>query len=1066
MSANAPWSVKGIDAKAREVAKDLARRSGMTLGEWLNQMILEGEDVGALISRERAQMERPAAAPVRAARRAPEPDIYEEDEEAYEERPRVRRLPAYRQVGDHELSDTGGRMARNDAPKNRPAAPYSTGARQPSDLRRKSIFDDRPRYDDGYTAEEAQYQAASSDLSRVARALETLGSRMETSETRSATAVRGVSSAVETVLSRLERSEAAHAETQGRIEEQSQEVQSSFERLARTEEDHGLFAERLEQAERLIDAQAERLEGLSGHVREARERAAKVEEQLKSPQAQETVRAVEGALGKLANQLYEGEARTRDTLQDVRQDMVGLSHRMAQVELRDPDRAAQALIDKVVAQLAHRLEAAEAQTNGAIKTLEQAFKSLDGRVNRVEEGGDVTDPESIKSLTGLAADLSRRVEESRQDLFSALQTGKQETIELAVKVVGERIEQSEQRSAGAIEKLGQDVLRVADNLNRRVAGVETSSHEQLSRVSRDVQRVADSIEGRLSRTENTHAQALERLGGEIARISERLGTKVTESERRTAQVLGAVSEQFEQQREHVRGELADRIRQSEERTAKLLEETRARIDSRLAHVQTQSLLQESVLKPAARVTPERAPDTPLPNPFVAAAPQEEPDIDAFEAPTASGVAREKALDLTGQLLGGITDFGNSDFKPDFDPFEEDDLEAEFVMNAPMKAASPAQGAIKAAPPVFAHDDDDDSDPFADIEVSRKTAPRVQPVSEGSAGAAAAFAETRHQASINEDLPRVHNLFDDEDDLTPEAAAVSVSTRDALAAARAAVRASIEGTEERGLGLLKSGPSRARGVKPEAKPKGKDGTFMNAVKASSIAMGAVAVIAGLVVVNKMDTDRKAAAPIIASALNVEPSDAQNQQNLKTRYDLALQSLTAKDPKAVDTLKMVANQGYAPAQYKLGLIYKGDEGKLAPVDKAQARTWIKRAAEGGVPNAMFMLGSMYYNGEGGEQDRSTAAMWFRKSAERGVVDGQFNLGSLYQSGEGVPLNPTEAYKWMRIAADNGDTGAKEAVEGLAQQLSEAQRAKADDAVARFTPISDEAPPIATPGSESNS
>lgn len=48
MSAGAPWSVKGIDPKAREIAKDLARRSGMTLGEWLNQMILDDgvEDVG------------------------------------------------------------------------------------------------------------------------------------------------------------------------------------------------------------------------------------------------------------------------------------------------------------------------------------------------------------------------------------------------------------------------------------------------------------------------------------------------------------------------------------------------------------------------------------------------------------------------------------------------------------------------------------------------------------------------------------------------------------------------------------------------------------------------------------------------------------------------------------------------------------------------------------------------------------------------------------------------------------------------------------------------------------
>jgi len=43
MGGAAPWSVKGIDPKAREVAKDLARRSGMTLGEWLNRVILEDD---------------------------------------------------------------------------------------------------------------------------------------------------------------------------------------------------------------------------------------------------------------------------------------------------------------------------------------------------------------------------------------------------------------------------------------------------------------------------------------------------------------------------------------------------------------------------------------------------------------------------------------------------------------------------------------------------------------------------------------------------------------------------------------------------------------------------------------------------------------------------------------------------------------------------------------------------------------------------------------------------------------------------------------------------------------
>jgi len=42
MAAAAPWSVKGIDPEARAVAKDLARREGLTLGAWLNRRILEG----------------------------------------------------------------------------------------------------------------------------------------------------------------------------------------------------------------------------------------------------------------------------------------------------------------------------------------------------------------------------------------------------------------------------------------------------------------------------------------------------------------------------------------------------------------------------------------------------------------------------------------------------------------------------------------------------------------------------------------------------------------------------------------------------------------------------------------------------------------------------------------------------------------------------------------------------------------------------------------------------------------------------------------------------------------
>jgi localization factor PodJL len=41
MKPGIPWSVKGIDAETREAAKEAARRAGMTLGEWLNAVILD-----------------------------------------------------------------------------------------------------------------------------------------------------------------------------------------------------------------------------------------------------------------------------------------------------------------------------------------------------------------------------------------------------------------------------------------------------------------------------------------------------------------------------------------------------------------------------------------------------------------------------------------------------------------------------------------------------------------------------------------------------------------------------------------------------------------------------------------------------------------------------------------------------------------------------------------------------------------------------------------------------------------------------------------------------------------
>src|SRR3974390_3368472 len=41
MKLGMPWSVEGIRPEAREMAREAARRSGMSLGAWLNTVILE-----------------------------------------------------------------------------------------------------------------------------------------------------------------------------------------------------------------------------------------------------------------------------------------------------------------------------------------------------------------------------------------------------------------------------------------------------------------------------------------------------------------------------------------------------------------------------------------------------------------------------------------------------------------------------------------------------------------------------------------------------------------------------------------------------------------------------------------------------------------------------------------------------------------------------------------------------------------------------------------------------------------------------------------------------------------
>lgn len=81
-------------------------------------------------------------------------------------------------------------------------------------------------------------------------------------------------------------------------------------------------------------------------------------------------------------------------------------------------------------------------------------------------------------------------------------------------------------------------------------------------------------------------------------------------------------------------------------------------------------------------------------------------------------------------------------------------------------------------------------------------------------------------------------------------------------------------------------------------------------------------------------------------------------------------------------------------------------------------IGRAAEAGHKDAMFVLGTMYSQGQGVTQSRSTARTWFEKAALLGHAQAAYNLGIHHDQGLDTPVNPTRALAWYVRGAELGD------------------------------------------------
>ncbi|MCP3874104.1 MAG: sel1 repeat family protein [Desulfobacteraceae bacterium] len=144
---------------------------------------------------------------------------------------------------------------------------------------------------------------------------------------------------------------------------------------------------------------------------------------------------------------------------------------------------------------------------------------------------------------------------------------------------------------------------------------------------------------------------------------------------------------------------------------------------------------------------------------------------------------------------------------------------------------------------------------------------------------------------------------------------------------------------------------------------------------------------------------------------------------------------QDPKTgLKLMQKSAIRGFAEAQYVLAKIYDSGETLkqnflfafrliksaanqgFAPAQKIQPAIY-RHAADAGISQAQFALGSMYEKGAGVKKDIVGAVSFYKKAANQGNKHAQYALARLFSTGIGVDKNLTKSAEWCLKSADQG-------------------------------------------------
>ncbi|MEO1475507.1 MAG: hypothetical protein AAFS13_03920, partial [Pseudomonadota bacterium] len=657
MTQRGPWSVKGIDDRARQAARDAARVEGLTLGAYLNKLILEegstsDDDTAHTSSQETPRPKRAEPLGTQSTRTAQE-------------------------IASSALDRLTRRIETTEA--------RSTLAITGID---QSVVGLLSRLENAEHTQEAFSIHIDSVLAEIKEAHAGLAgkiSELEADDT--AEASLAALRSLEDALGKL----AAHVyEENGLAAEESEAVK------LRLETGLGDLNERIETIDARIESQMET-----------------AKHQLSEAVSTAELRS-EGATRHLSERFTSLELDVADKLSHI--DGLGQIMNGVHAELSDAVAGVRrdasdniGSINSALEEIQLRLTQAESVTNAALRGLEQTCENLDKRLagistthsgsetnqelrNEFEERFEAIADDLRTVVASARAEMAEEIEAatklvdqsvignleasvseigSRLDATEGLHTQTMDmvgdTVNRVVESVDQRLTANEEQQNKAIEQVGSQVARISESLDKRIGAVEDDLSQQAT-LREDMRRLSDSINERMDQFENLDTSALDAVSNKVEQLADMLDERIIASEQLSASAIEQVGEQVASvaaRMDHRQDEafriFSEKLDDVQKRQATRLSDALSNVSDRLEQMQQQQVttispVQKAIASLAQRM--EAIEDFTTP-PYAERG--EVPDIPEMVEPTTIDTS------LTGN---GDVDLFEGDDPLGFSPFDE------------------------------------------------------------------------------------------------------------------------------------------------------------------------------------------------------------------------------------------------------------------------------------------------------------------------------------------------------------------------------------------------------------